>query len=166
MNVDSTIILERPKLKDFRSAIRESLAAALQLPEVVAIKFKTAERVGPVGEGRSCEAQAVVLLERRTGLASPPCGETLFATFYLAAVSLAGACFAAGVCRRLRFSPAEYGRDSKRGVKLVPFNADYAARLAGWKSEQRTPCFRAVRLNPFEIQAWIQLGFDAEFRRA
>ena len=62
-NVDSTIILERPKLKDFRAAIRENLASAVDLPvSSVSVKFKTAERVGPVGEGRSCEAQAVVLL--------------------------------------------------------------------------------------------------------
>lgn len=62
-NVDSTIILERPKLKDYRPAIRESLASALRLREAaVSVKFKTAEKVGPVGEGRSCEAQAVVLL--------------------------------------------------------------------------------------------------------
>jgi 2-C-methyl-D-erythritol 2,4-cyclodiphosphate synthase len=66
VNVDSTIILERPKLKDFRSAIRESLAGALGLtPEAVSVKFKTAERVGPVGEGRSCEAQAAVLLSNK-----------------------------------------------------------------------------------------------------
>lgn len=64
-NVDSTIILERPKLKDYRSAIRESLAAALGADlETVSVKFKTAEKIGPVGEGRSCEAQAVVLLVR------------------------------------------------------------------------------------------------------
>ena len=63
VNVDSTIILERPKLKEYRPLIRESLAAALGLPvDVVSVKFKTAETVGPVGEGRSCEAQAVVLL--------------------------------------------------------------------------------------------------------
>ncbi|MDQ2713043.1 MAG: 2-C-methyl-D-erythritol 2,4-cyclodiphosphate synthase [Acidobacteriota bacterium] len=63
VNVDSTIILERPKLKDFRDAIRESLAAALKLPATsVGVKFKTAESVGPVGEGRSCEAQAMILL--------------------------------------------------------------------------------------------------------
>lgn len=62
-NIDSTIILERPKLKDFRRLIRESLAHAvgLALP-LVSVKFKTAEKVGPVGEGRSCEAQAIVLL--------------------------------------------------------------------------------------------------------
>jgi 2-C-methyl-D-erythritol 2,4-cyclodiphosphate synthase len=65
VNIDSTILLERPKLKDFRSAIRESLAIAVGLPaSQVNVKFKTAEKVGPVGEGRSCEAQAVVLLAR------------------------------------------------------------------------------------------------------
>jgi 2-C-methyl-D-erythritol 2,4-cyclodiphosphate synthase len=63
VNVDSTIILERPKLKDYRSEIRASLGIAVKLPaQFVSVKFKTAERVGPVGEGRSCEAQAVVLL--------------------------------------------------------------------------------------------------------
>ncbi len=63
VNIDSTVILERPKLKDFRSAIRESLARSVGLGvEVVSVKFKTAEKVGPVGEGRSCEAQAAVLL--------------------------------------------------------------------------------------------------------
>ena len=67
VNVDSTIILERPKLKDFRAAIRESLAEAVSLaPDAVSVKFKTAEKVGPVGEGRSCEAQAVVLLSSPT----------------------------------------------------------------------------------------------------
>lgn len=67
-NVDSTIILERPKLKDYRQAICKSLAAALSLPlAAISVKFKTAEKVGPVGEGRSCEAQAAVLLIRADG---------------------------------------------------------------------------------------------------
>lgn len=62
-NVDATVILERPKLSGFRAAIRSSLSRALELNEdAVSVKFKTAERVGPVGEGLSCEAQAVVLL--------------------------------------------------------------------------------------------------------
>jgi 2-C-methyl-D-erythritol 2,4-cyclodiphosphate synthase len=65
VNVDSTVILERPKLKDYRAAIRERLASALGLDvDRVSVKFKTAEKVGPVGEGRSAEAQAVVTLER------------------------------------------------------------------------------------------------------
>ena len=62
-NVDSTVILERPKLKDYRQAIRSRLAVTLGLTvDQVSVKFKTAEKVGPVGEGRSAEAQAVVLL--------------------------------------------------------------------------------------------------------
>lgn len=65
-NVDSTVILERPKLKSYRPAIRESLAKALGIPpERVSVKFKTAEKVGPVGEGLSAEAQAVATLIRR-----------------------------------------------------------------------------------------------------
>jgi 2-C-methyl-D-erythritol 2,4-cyclodiphosphate synthase len=64
VNVDSTVILERPKLKDYREAIREKLAAALGLALTrVSVKFKTAEKVGPVGEGRSAEAQAVVTVK-------------------------------------------------------------------------------------------------------
>jgi 2-C-methyl-D-erythritol 2,4-cyclodiphosphate synthase len=62
-NVDSTVIIERPRLKDYRGAIRESLAKSMNVAaDCVSVKFKTAERVGPVGEGLSAEAQAVVLL--------------------------------------------------------------------------------------------------------
>ena len=63
VNVDSTVILERPKLKDFRTSIREKLAETLGLElGQVSVKFKTAEKVGPVGEGLSAEAQAIVML--------------------------------------------------------------------------------------------------------
>ena len=59
------MILERPKLKDHRTAIRESLARTLELDlDRVSVKFKTAERVGPVGEGESAEAQAIATLLR------------------------------------------------------------------------------------------------------
>lgn len=65
VNVDSTVILERPKLKDYRNSIREKLAGTLGLAlDRVSVKFKTAEKVGPVGEGRSAEAQAIVTLRR------------------------------------------------------------------------------------------------------
>lgn len=63
LNVDANVVLERPKLGEFREAIRASLAAALELPlECVSVKFKTAEGLGPLGEARAIEAQAVVLL--------------------------------------------------------------------------------------------------------
>jgi 2-C-methyl-D-erythritol 2,4-cyclodiphosphate synthase len=65
MNVDSTVILERPRLQDFRQAICARLGEALGLEaDRISVKFKTAEKLGPVGEGRSAEAQAVVTLQR------------------------------------------------------------------------------------------------------
>jgi 2-C-methyl-D-erythritol 2,4-cyclodiphosphate synthase len=64
-NVDSTVILERPKLNGYRAAIRERLADAIGIESRrISVKFKTSEQVGPVGEGRSAEAQAVVTLLR------------------------------------------------------------------------------------------------------
>jgi len=65
VNIDSTVILERLRLRDHRLTIRESLADALEVElDRVSLKFKTAERVGPVGEGRSAEAQAIATLIR------------------------------------------------------------------------------------------------------
>ena len=65
-NIDSTVILECPKLKDFRGRIRDKLAHTLELDvDCVSVKFKTAERTGPVGEGRSAEAQALVTICRK-----------------------------------------------------------------------------------------------------
>ena len=59
------MILERPKLKDYRQPIRESLARTLAIDvDRVSVKFKTAEGVGPVGEGRSAEAQAIVTVAK------------------------------------------------------------------------------------------------------
>jgi 2-C-methyl-D-erythritol 2,4-cyclodiphosphate synthase len=64
-NVDTTVILERPKLKDYRVAIRENVGRILGLEaDCVSVKFKTSEKVGPVGEGKSAEAQAIVTLVR------------------------------------------------------------------------------------------------------
>ena len=66
LNVDTTVILERPKLKDYRAPIREALAKTIGIEVgLVSVKFKTAERVGPVGEGKSAEAQAIVAIEKR-----------------------------------------------------------------------------------------------------
>jgi 2-C-methyl-D-erythritol 2,4-cyclodiphosphate synthase len=68
VNVDSTIILERPKLKDYRQRIRERLAETLGLDmDRVSVKFKTAESTGPVGERRSAESQAIVTLAADAG---------------------------------------------------------------------------------------------------
>ena len=63
-NVDLTVVIEAPRLSPYRDAIRLSIAAALGVPpERVNVKAKTAEGLGPVGEGVAMEAHAVVLLE-------------------------------------------------------------------------------------------------------
>lgn len=65
VNLDTTVILEKPKLKDYRTKIRERIASNLGIDVgAVSVKFKTAEKVGPVGQGMSAEAQALVLLRR------------------------------------------------------------------------------------------------------
>jgi 2-C-methyl-D-erythritol 2,4-cyclodiphosphate synthase len=64
-NVDTTVILQRPKLKDYRDAVQANIARILEIEtDQVGVKFKTAEKVGPVGEGKSGEAQAIATLIR------------------------------------------------------------------------------------------------------
>ncbi|MFD0666204.1 2-C-methyl-D-erythritol 2,4-cyclodiphosphate synthase [Ramlibacter sp. MAHUQ-53] len=63
VNLDSTIVAQAPKLAPHIEAIRARIAEVLGLsPQQVNVKAKTAEKMGPVGEGRSIEARAVVLL--------------------------------------------------------------------------------------------------------
>jgi 2-C-methyl-D-erythritol 2,4-cyclodiphosphate synthase len=62
-NVDSTVIAQAPRLAPYIDAMRERIAAALDLgPGLVNVKAKTAEKLGPVGQGQAIEARAVVLL--------------------------------------------------------------------------------------------------------
>lgn len=62
-NIDSTVTAQAPKLAAHIPAMRERIAGALGLPVArVNVKAKTAEKLGPVGQGLSMEARAVVLL--------------------------------------------------------------------------------------------------------
>jgi 2-C-methyl-D-erythritol 2,4-cyclodiphosphate synthase len=62
-NVDSTVVAQAPKLAPYLPAMREKIASALELDVgQVNVKAKTAEKLGPVGQGLSMEARAVVLL--------------------------------------------------------------------------------------------------------
>lgn len=62
-NVDSTIVAQAPKMAPHIPAMRERIAQALGVDAAaVNVKAKTAEKMGPVGEGRAIEARAVCVL--------------------------------------------------------------------------------------------------------
>ena len=64
-NVDSTIIAQAPRMAAHIPAMVARIAALLGLEAgQVNVKAKTAEKLGPVGEGRAIEARAVCLLHR------------------------------------------------------------------------------------------------------
>lgn len=64
-NIDSTVIAQAPKLAAHIPAMQQGIASTLGLlPSQVNVKAKTAEKLGPVGQGLSIEARAVALLFR------------------------------------------------------------------------------------------------------
>jgi 2-C-methyl-D-erythritol 2,4-cyclodiphosphate synthase len=65
-NVDATIVAQAPKMAPHLPAMRQRLAAVLGLVlDQVNVKAKTAEKMGPVGEGRAIEARAICVLRER-----------------------------------------------------------------------------------------------------
>jgi 2-C-methyl-D-erythritol 2,4-cyclodiphosphate synthase len=67
-NVDSTVIAQAPRLAPHRAAMCQGLAQALGVGvDQLNVKAKTAEKLGPVGQGLAIEARATVLLYRRSG---------------------------------------------------------------------------------------------------
>jgi 2-C-methyl-D-erythritol 2,4-cyclodiphosphate synthase len=62
-NLDATVIAQAPKLAPHIPAMCERIAAVLGVAlSQVNVKAKTAEKLGPVGQGLAMEARAVVLL--------------------------------------------------------------------------------------------------------
>ena len=65
VNLDTTIVAQAPKMAPHIGAMRARLAEVLGVDVgQVNVKAKTAEKMGPVGEGRAIEARAVCLLAR------------------------------------------------------------------------------------------------------
>jgi 2-C-methyl-D-erythritol 2,4-cyclodiphosphate synthase len=64
VNVDSTILLETPKLRPYVDAMRENIASVLGVDAgCVSVKAKTGEGLDAVGQGLAVTAQAAVLME-------------------------------------------------------------------------------------------------------
>jgi len=65
VNVDCTVVMERPKLGPHRKAIRARLAETLGLPvQRVNVKATTGEGIGFVGRGEGVAALAIASLEQ------------------------------------------------------------------------------------------------------
>ena len=65
VNVDSTISLEKPKLRPHIDAMRENLSKSLEVDlDCVSVKAKTGEQLDAVGESRALKAEAVILLQK------------------------------------------------------------------------------------------------------
>lgn len=74
INVDVSILAERPKLAPFMAAMRTRLATLLAVEEsCVGVKARTMEGLGAIGAGEAIAAQAVALVE----LLSPVRGASL-----------------------------------------------------------------------------------------
>lgn len=62
-NIDSTVIAQKPKLAPHIPAMQQRIAQALGIAgDQVNVKAKTAEKMGPVGELKAMEANAVALI--------------------------------------------------------------------------------------------------------
>lgn len=68
VNLDATIVAERPKLKSHIPAMRDHIAKDLEcMPEQVSVKATTSEGIGFIGKEEGIAAIAVVLLEKEAG---------------------------------------------------------------------------------------------------
>jgi 2-C-methyl-D-erythritol 2,4-cyclodiphosphate synthase len=63
VNMDATVMLERPKLREYVAAMRVNIARGLNTDvNCVSVKAKTGEGMDAVGRGEAVSAQAIVLL--------------------------------------------------------------------------------------------------------
>lgn len=63
-NVDTTVVIEKPKLQPYIPHMKRSISTDLGIKEKdISIKAKTKEGMDATGKGNAIEAQAVVLIE-------------------------------------------------------------------------------------------------------
>lgn len=65
LNIDSLIILETPRLKDYKNKMKENIAKILEIDSSkVNVKAGTNEGIGEIGRGEAIEAYATVLIRK------------------------------------------------------------------------------------------------------
>ncbi len=66
VNVDCTVAAQRPKLSPYKKSMTARIGEVLRIdPQMVNVKAKTGEKVGPIGREEAIGADVVVLIERR-----------------------------------------------------------------------------------------------------
>ena len=66
VNIDSTVIAQKPKLLPYINEIRQNLADKLAIEfDSISVKATTTEKTDDIGKGLAVAAQAVVLLEKK-----------------------------------------------------------------------------------------------------
>ena len=64
VNIDSTVICEKPKLLPYKEDMKKNISNALSIsPDLISIKAKTKEKSDSTGEGLSIEAMSVCLID-------------------------------------------------------------------------------------------------------
>lgn len=67
VNIDSTVILEKPKLRLFIDEMRQVISTCLQVDiDAISVKATTNEKMGFIGRGEGCVAMAVALVQKGT----------------------------------------------------------------------------------------------------
>lgn len=66
VNIDCTVILEKPKLTPYKKEIRDKLAEIMDIKiEDISLKAKTKEKIGETGAGKALEAYSIALIDKK-----------------------------------------------------------------------------------------------------
>ncbi len=86
--------------------------------------------------------------------------------YILAAAAVAAAYYSALLAGASYLFQQDTATSVPAAVHLVPYNSAYLARLARWQPTDRMPLLhRAVTVNPFDVDSWMQLGMTAEMQQ-
>lgn len=86
--------------------------------------------------------------------------------YFFVAAAIVAAYYSALFARASFLFQQDTATSAPAAAELVPYNASYIARLASWEPERKIALLhRAVQLNPFDVNSWIQLGITAEMEQ-
>lgn len=84
----------------------------------------------------------------------------------LVVLALAACFYSATVARAIHLAQSSNPASIRRAIQLIPFNPDFLLKLDSALPQSSPQLLRqALALNPFQSEAWIRLGLDAEMRR-